>query len=124
MGIKISIDRAAVEKLERAALKAANQSIDALQGDVESKQVMPFDNGDMQNNQTFTEIEQQGRTIKARLVTGAPQARRLYYHPEYNFQTVNNHNAGGEWLEPWSVGEQKSFLEDTYAKIFKREAGV
>ena len=124
MGIKISIDRAAVEKLERAALKAANQSIDALQGDVESKQVMPFDNGDMQNNQTFTEMEQQGRTIKARLVTGAPQARRLYYHPEYNFQTVNNHNAGGEWLEPWIGGERKSFLEDTYAKIFKREAGV
>lgn len=28
-----------------------------------------------------------------------PYARRLYYHPEYNFSTEKNAQAGGYWFE-------------------------
>lgn len=124
IGIKIELDTAAIAKLEAAALPAAAKAIEALKTDVIEAQVMPFDTGDMQNNQTFTVSEADSGDVTARLVTGAPQARRLYYHPEYNFQTVNNPNAGGEWLEPWLEGDRKEFLQDTFTELYKKEAGL
>ena len=122
--IKIDLDLQAIAKLSAAVKTAAETSIEALKTDVIAAQVMPFDTGDMQNNQTFTTTEDGGDSISARLVTGSPQARRLYYHPEYNFQTVNNPNAGGEWLEPWIDGGRKDFLENTFRDEFKKESGV
>jgi hypothetical protein len=124
IGIKIELDAAAIAKLEAAALPAAAKAIEALKTDVIEAQVMPFDTGDMQNNQTFTVSEADSGDVTARLVTGAPQARRLYYHPEYNFQTVNNPNAGGEWLEPWLEGDRKEFVQDTFTELYKKEAGL
>lgn len=122
--IKIDLDLKAIAKLSAAVKTAAEISIEALKTDVIAAQVMPFDTGDMQNNQTFTTTEGDDDYVTARLVTGSPQARRLYYHPEYNFQKVNNPNAGGEWLEPWIDGERKDFLENTFRDEFKKEAGV
>lgn len=124
IGVSIELDSAAIAKLEAAVVKAANMTVDALKTNVVSAQVMPYDNGDMQNNQTFTVTEEDGGEVTSRLVTGSPQARRLYYHPEYNFQKVNNPNAGGEWLEPWLNGERKDFVQDTFAENYKKEAGV
>lgn len=124
IGIKIELDTAAIAKLEGAVLPAAAKTMEALKTDVIAAQVMPFDTGDMQNNQTFTVSEADSGDVIARLVTGAPQARRLYYHPEYNFQTVNNPNAGGEWLEPWLEGDRKDFAQDTFTELYKKEAGL
>nr|DAM22417.1 MAG TPA: Minor capsid protein [Caudoviricetes sp.] len=124
IGIKIELDAAAIAKLEAAALPAAAKTMEALKTDVIAAQVMPFDTGDMQNNQTFTVSGADSGDVTARLVTGAPQARRLYYHPEYNFQTVNNPNAGGEWLEPWLEGDRKDFVQDTFTELYKKEAGL
>lgn len=124
IGIKIELDTAAIAKLEAAALPAAAKTMEALKTDVIAAQVMPFDTGDMQNNQTFTVSEADSGNITSRLVTGSPQARRLYYHPEYNFQTVNNPNAGGEWLEPWLEGDSKDFVQDTFTEFYKKEAGL
>lgn len=123
-GIKIELDTATIAKLEAAALPAAGKAIEALKTDVIAAQVMPFDTGDMQNTQTFTVTEAGEREVTARLVTGSPQARRLYYYPEYNFQTVNNPNAGGEWLEPWLNGERKDFAQNTFTELYKKEAGL
>lgn len=124
IGMKIDLDAEAIAKLEGAVLPAAGKTIEALKTDVIAAQVMPFDTGDMQNNQTFTVSEADGSEAVAHLVTGSPQARRLYYHPEYNFQTVNNPNAGGEWLEPWLNGERKDFVQDTFTELYKKEAGL
>ncbi|WP_283608543.1 hypothetical protein [Faecalispora anaeroviscerum] len=121
-GIKIELDATAIAKLEQAVKYPAGMTMEALKTDVIAAQVMPFDNGDMQNVQTF--VVQSIDGAEARLVTGSPQARRLYYHPEYNFQTVNNPNAGGKWLEPWLNGERKDFVQDTFAELYKKEAGL
>lgn len=123
IGVKIDLDRAAIARLVKAVAPAAEKTIDALKTDVVAAQVMPYDLGDMQNNQTFTATDDNGDSIDAHLVTGAPQARRLYFHPEYNFQKVNT-NAGGEWLKPWINGERKDFLKDTFAEMYKKESGV
>lgn len=50
----------------------------------------------------------------------APQARRLYYHPEYNFQRGKNPNAGAAWYAPYEKGGAKEgFLPDAFAKLMK-----
>ncbi len=98
--------------------------MEVLLGDVVSAEVMPFDGGDMQNNQTYTNTTQGNGQVHGRLITDAPQARRLYYHPEYAFRTDRNHNAGAYWLEPWISGGKKDFVRDTYAELYRKEAGL
>ena len=120
----IELDMVAIAKLGVAIKPAANAAIEALKSDVAAAQVMPFDTGDMQNNQSFTVTGEDSDEVNAHLITGSPQARRLYYHPEYNFQKVNNPNAGGEWLKPWIEGERKDFLQDTFAENYKKEVGM
>lgn len=124
MGIKITLDAKAIKDIEEAMLRTAELTMEALKTDVISDQVMPFDQGDMQNDNTFVDAHDFGDSIIAAIITGSPQARRLYYHPEYNFQRDNNHNAGGEWLQPWIDGDKKDFVYDTFAELLKKEANL
>ena len=124
MGVEIKLDYGAIAGLEKAAERAAKMTIDAVKADVVTAQVMPFDTGTMQNTDTFVDESRESDVIVASINTAAPQARRLYYHPEYNFQTVNNPNARGEWLEPWLEGDRSEFAEETFREFFKKEAGL
>lgn len=119
MKITVSLDKKAISRLEKAAHDAAAASMEALRTDLVQSQTMPFDTGNMQNNDTFAERTENG----AVLVTGSPQARRLYYHPEYNFQKKNV-NAGAYWLEPYISGEKKEILPDAFVRIFKEKTGI
>ena len=54
-----------------------------------------------------------------RVVFDTPYARRLYWHPEYNFRKDKNPNAQGKWMESYLTGENQQFIRDTYAKFLK-----
>lgn len=82
--------------------------MDQVYSDLASSRTMPFDSGDMQNNQTDVRAAENS----VQLVTDAQQARRLYYHPEYHFQKGKNANAGGEWLETYISGDKKDFIDE------------
>lgn len=59
------------------------------------------------------------------LVSDTPYARRLYFHPEYHFDTGENPHAGGEWFKPYQPGgEKEKFAQKAYAKLYKQEAGT
>lgn len=129
MKIDIRLDKQAIRAIENAARQAAVETVEKLQKDLINSQTMPFDIGDMQNNQTFIAVEGEdtinGEDIySASLVTGSPQARRLYYHPEYNFQQGKNNNAGALWLEPYISGDKKDFVQTEFTKIFKEKSGL
>lgn len=119
--MEIQLDQGTLARMGAAVEAAVLAAAEALRTDVVSAQVMPFDNGDLQNNQTSAHLEERGERTVARLETDAPQARRLYFHPEYKFQTVNNPNARGEWLEPWLPGGEK---EGFAQKAFEQELGA
>ncbi|MGN1133699.1 MAG: hypothetical protein ACI4RN_04495 [Oscillospiraceae bacterium] len=120
MGVNVELDMQAIKMLEDAVLKSAVDTMEQVKTDVVNARTMPFDTGDMQNNQTFVDADENG----ARLVTGSPQARRLYYHPEYNFQKGHNENAGAGWLEPYVDGEKKDFVENSFSQVYKKRTGV
>ena len=120
MKISIKLDYAKIRQIEQAALASASETLEAVYTDLVSAQTMPFDTGDMQNNQTFVEKTETG----AALITGSSQARRLYYHPEYNFQRGKNTNAGAFWLEPYISGSKKDFVKAEFTEIFRKKAGL
>ena len=112
---ELKLNLSALDGLRREAMDAALETVSALRGEVVTAQVMPFDSGDMQNNSTTVQQRIEGDDIHTALLTDTPYARKMYYHPEYNFQTVNNPNAQGLWLSPWLPGgANESFLLDTY----------
>lgn len=119
---KIQLNLSVIETLDRASIAALELTAEALHTDVVDAGVMPFDTGNMQNAQTYVDTSDSinGHVF---LVTSSPQARRLYFHPEYDFRKENNAHAGGMWLEPWISGTRKDFCQRTYEKFFKAVSG-
>ena len=127
MAVKVSstikLDEAKLKELTRQQYVSLAQTADALVTDLRDSQTMPFDTGNLQNDSTFIDDSQKEKG-KVSIVSSTPYARRLYYHPEYNFRTTNNRNAGGKWFEPYISGNRTDFLKDTFAKLFKRNGGL
>lgn len=121
MGIKITLDMQAIKRLEKEVMESAELAMKQLKTDLINSQTMPRDIGIMQNQETFIPPVE-GNCVQ--LVTGSPQARRLYYHPEYNFQQGKNKSAGAGWLEPYISGDKKDFVKDKFVEIYKKRTGV
>ena len=129
MKVKVTLNKAVIQRISDAAKAAAVDTMEQLYTDLVNSKTMPYNLGDMQNNQTFVAVEGDDTingvdTYSVSLVTGSPQARRLYYHPEYNFQHGTNKNAGAYWLEPYISGDKKNFIRDKYTELFRRRAGL
>lgn len=127
MAVKVSstikLDEAKLKELTRQQYISLAQTADALVTDLRDSQTMPFDTGNLQNDSTFLDDSQKEQG-KVSIVSSTPYARRLYYHPEYNFKTTNNRNAGGKWFEPYISGNRTDFVKETFAKLFKRNGGL
>lgn len=119
----IKLDEAKLKELTRQQYISLAQTADALVTDLRDSQTMPFDTGNLQNDSTFLDDSQKEQG-KVSIVSSTPYARRLYYHPEYNFRTTNNRNASGKWFEPYISGNRTDFVKETFAKLFKRNGGL
>lgn len=129
MKVTVKLDRNAVRRISEAAKMAALDTLEEVKTDIVNSATMPFDDGDMQNHQTFVVVEGEDEingipSYFVSLVTGSPQARRLYYHPEYKFQQGKNPNAGAFWLEPYISGKKSEFVETKFTEIFREKAGL
>lgn len=122
MKVEVKLNAGTLQRYVEAAKQAAVDTMQLVYTDLVSSRTMPYDNGDMQNNNTWVEQTENG----AVLITGSIQARRLYYHPEYNFQQKEGANGsrGAYWLEPYISGSKKDFIRDKYTELLKRRAGL
>lgn len=120
--VKMNLPR--IRQLTDAAARALELTAEALHTEVVQAQVMPFDTGNLQNESTFVDLSYSAQG-KVRLVSSTPYARRLYYHPEYNFQKDENPNAGGEWYKDWLPGGKNAdFAAKAFKQFYKRLGGV
>lgn len=118
----IEFNDAAIAKIEQAQKDALKQTGHTLLTDIVQKQVMPFESGEMQNNRTFVDTSSENEVV---IRTTAPQARRLYFHPEYNFQKGKNQNAGGRWFDRYLPGGVDEKLPAKhYAFNLRRRLGI
>lgn len=112
-----------IKRLDESAVKALEMTAEALHTEVVQAQVIPFDTGTMQNESTFVDNKQSSQG-KVSLVTSTPYARRMYFHPEYNFKKDENPNAQGRWYEPWISGDKKDFCQKAFKKFYKEVSGI
>lgn len=104
--------------IKQIAFQSLVETADAVKGDLQRSQTMPFDTGELQNRSTFVD-DSKKNSGKVSIVSDTPYARRLYMHPEYNFRKDKNKNAGGEWFESYINGNKKDFTKKKFAKIMK-----
>ena len=113
--VKIYNDR--VKKLEKAAKEALAKTTDELRQEIRNARVIPRDQGPLQGEKFSANYEDLERG-KTELVFEGPYARRLYYHPEYNFNREvyiddkgvkheGNPHAKGKWMEDWAKGGKR-----------------
>lgn len=120
--IKLNMPR--INQLTKAAVKALEMTGEALHTEVVQAQVMPFDTGHLEEDATFVDYSESDKG-KVSVVSSTPYARRLYYHPEYDFQKDENSFAGGKWFEPWLPGGiSEDFCHRAFKKFYKKAGGV
>lgn len=120
----VTLNLPRIRQLTQAAITALEQTGEALHTEVVQAQVMPFDTGHLEEDVTFVDYSDSADGI-VRIVSSTPYARRLYYHPEYNFQTDENPFAGGEWFEPWLPGGvSQDFAKDAFKRFYKKAGGL
>lgn len=121
---KVIINAGMIKKISQAQVRALEQTAEALHTEIVQAQVMPRDTGTLQNEKTFVDNSDAQRGI-SRIISEGPYARRLYFHPEYNFQTAENPNAKGRWFEDWLPGgKDEDFAPDAFKRFYKKEAGI
>lgn len=124
--VKVQLDQGKLKQLHQSHLQALEMTAEAALSDVKRSAVVPKDAGTLEGS-GFVDTTgiNWGYT---RIIFDTPYARRLYYHPEYNFRTDKNPNAKsdananaqGKWMETYIRGEKEGFIEETYAELFKQ----
>lgn len=80
--------------------------------------VIPFDTGTMQNESTYVRDDDAKKGVVT-IVTDTRYAMRLYMHPEYNFNKMNNANARGEWWEPYLKGTKRKEPKEIFEALLR-----
>lgn len=139
---RVNINQRALNGLSHAAVKALEMTAEALHTEEVQSQVVPRQEGTLQGEAFFID-KSESASGRVSLVNDTPYARRLYYHPEYQFhkepweettyrrdgtQRVvkgeGNPNAKGKWHEDWLPGgSREDFVPDTFKRIFRRMTG-
>lgn len=124
MNVSIKLNHSMLRGLDQAAVRALEKTAEAVHTEIEQAQVIPFQTGHLQNDSTFVDTSESWRGV-VEIVSSTPYARRLYYHPEYNFNQTENPSAGAHWFDPWADGGvHEDFAGKTFAQLYKQEAGL
>ena len=115
---RVELNMSVLNMLDRAQLDALAMTADATLTELRDRQTMPFDTGNLQNDSTFVD-DSQKTTVS--IVSSTPYARRLYFHPEYNYRRGNNASAGGKWFESFLNDD---FIANAYARLLKQRGGL
>lgn len=120
MSVKVTVklDKAKIDILEQAHLKALEMTMEAVLSDIKTSQVVPKETSSLEDS-GFVDLSSIKQSI-VRIIFDTPYARRMYWHPEYNFRKDKNMNAQGKWMESYLTGEKKEFIKETYIKFFKQ----
>lgn len=118
--IRLNMPR--IRQLTQAQITALEQTAEALHTEVVQAEVMPRDTGALQNESTFVDTSESSAG-KVSIVSSTPYARRLYFHPEYDFQKYENAFAMGKWYNPWLPGGlYADFAQEAFKKLYRRAA--
>ena len=120
---EVTFDYGEIGKLDAAAMTALHKTAEALHTEVVQATVVPRDTGHLQNEAFFVD-DSDIENGSVSLVHNTPYARRLYFHPEFNFNREHNPEAQGEWFKKWlDGGSEAEFARIAYQKFYEMETG-
>lgn len=115
----------AVAAIQNAAVEALEQTVkgsrDSILGDIMTAEVTPKQTGDLERSAFIDDTNV--KKGKVTIVYDTPYARRLYFHPEYNFRRDKNRNAQGLWLEEWANGKKENIVKRVFSSLWKKLSG-
>lgn len=121
---RIKINQNAIKQLSRAAVISLEHTGEELMNEIRNEQVIPMKTGALRGEGFFEDKSQSNNGIVS-LVHTVPYARRLYFHPEYNFNKEFAANAKGKWFEDWLPGGKNAdFAQKTFKELYRRNTGV
>lgn len=113
--VNIEWDPRALQQLKAAAAGALERTAVDVLTDIRHSQVVPKDTGALEES-GFVYI----MGLAASIIFDTPYARRLYWHPEYNFRQDKNPDAQGLWMDMYLPGgEKEDFIPNTFAAHYK-----
>ncbi|CAM3833166.1 hypothetical protein ACRTCC_000275 [Clostridium perfringens] len=115
--VTIKLDRTKINTLINARNKALEETTEAILSDIKTSAVVPKDTGELERS-GFVDLSSIDSGVTS-IIFDTPYARRLYWHPEYNFRHDKNINAQGKWMQSYIDGDNKEFVTDTYKHFFK-----
>jgi hypothetical protein len=115
--VTIKLDKTKISNLEKASQRAFEMTVEAVLSDIKTSAVVPKDTGELERS-GFVDTSQIKNMI-ASIVFDTPYARRLYWHPEFNFRTDKNINAQGKWMQMYLDGDKQKFIKETYMYFLK-----
>jgi hypothetical protein len=116
--VKIKLNNSVIGTLEKAQQQALEMTMEAVLSDIKTSAVVPKQNNPLETSGYVDTSKLRDMVVS--IVFDTPYARRLYWHPEYNFRKDKNVNAQGKWMEAYITGDKKDFIKDTYMKFFKQ----
>ena len=122
MKVKTVMNQQALGTLAKAQRQALEMTGQQVLNDLRNEQTMPFDTGNLQNDSTYVDTTHSSQG-QVSIVSDTPYARRLYFHPEYNFQQGKNANAGAGWFDPYIDGDKTSKVKNWFKQFVKRNGG-
>ncbi|MEW8993109.1 hypothetical protein [Clostridium sp.] len=119
MSVKVTVklNQEKINTIVEAQKKALELTGDATKSDIVTSAVVPKQTGELERS-GFVDISQIDNG-KVGIIFDTPYARRLYWHPEYNFRKDKNVNARGKWMQAYVDGEKKNFTKENYKKFLK-----
>lgn len=119
--VQIILDRMAIKNIEKKAYRCLGLTAKTLQDDIREAQVVPRDVGKLQGEAFVVDTSTENKGF-VRMKFQTPYARRLYFHPEYNFSHDENPNAQGRWLSLWQKGgKYQKRPKEIFEAYLKRE---
>lgn len=139
----VRINDEVIKRLNAAAVTALEKTGEYLHTEVVQAQVIPRMDGTLQG-ESFSVDYSESKKGRISLTHSTPYARRMYYHPEYNFHkepweeeikhsdgTVShlthdgNPNAKGKWFEDWLPGgRNQNDCAKAFKEFYKQEGGL
>ena len=117
MRVNVIMNRRALAQLSQIQHRALEMTAEAVKTDIVTSAVVPKQTGELERS-AFVEVEKK----VAKIIFDTPYARRLYWHPEYDFRTDKNANARGKWMEAYHSGDKQKWVRDAYKKFLKQAA--
>lgn len=112
--VDFKINKKALDILNAAHEKALPLTVENLSTAIESAQVVPMRDGILKDSESHGVVDGRGF-----ISWNTPYARRLYFHPEYNFSKLEHANARGLWCDYWIYQDGKKDVINAYGKLLK-----